>query len=104
VFKKCDEWSERAWKQQDAALCLNYIEALIKCADRVLPPGDPAKAQYHEFLGQLQHALGNAHTSRAEYKQALKLREGAGHQLTYWAARTRYMAQEKSLANLMDSK
>lgn len=104
VYRKTDEWAEKAWRLQDPSLCLNFIETLMKCLDRILQPNDPTRAQYHEFQGQLQHALGNAHTAKAEYGSALQIREKAGQGLCYWTARTRFMAQDKSLANFMDSK
>ncbi|CUG07226.1 Hypothetical protein, putative [Bodo saltans] len=36
VFKKLDAWSEAAWKEQDANLCIGLIESLQRCARRVL--------------------------------------------------------------------
>jgi len=104
VFQKLDLWAETSWKEQDARLCENYIDALLKCCQRVLPAEDVTIAQYHEFMGQIHHALGNAHTAKHEYGLALAIREKAGQGNTSWCNQTRKMALEKSLADFMDSK
>ena len=104
VFAKLDAWSEAAWKEQDASACVQYVEALQKCVNRVLEPCDPARSLYSEFLGQVNHALGNAHTARLEYFTAYQARLRAGHRFAHWSRCTRFMAAEKSLADYLDSK
>jgi Zn ribbon nucleic-acid-binding protein len=104
VFKKLDAWSEAAWKDQDANLCIGLIEGLQRCARRVLDPCDVSRAQFHEFMGQVHHAVGNAHTARHEYFTAYQIRLRAGTRLTHWSRKTQYMAAEKGLADLLDSR
>ena len=65
---------------------------------------DATKAQYLEFLGKVQHALGNAHTARDAYRRAWLARVACGQRLAWWTRATRYMAADKTLADLMDSK
>jgi hypothetical protein len=104
VFKKLDAWSEAAWKEQDGNMCIQYIETLQKCMSRVLDQCDPARSLYCEFLGQVNHALGNAHTARLEYFMGYQTRLRAGHRYAHWSRCTRFMAAEKSLADFLDSK
>ena len=145
VLRKLDEWAEVAWRAQDAPLCINILETLVKCCDRVGVGEDDAvllamaaegkgnaaatmreatsgrearraqgreageqpdttKAQYLEFLGKVHHALGNAHTSRDAYHRAYLARVACGQRLSWWCRVTRYMAEDKTLADLMDSK
>lgn len=104
VFRKLDAWSETAWKEQDANLCIGLIEALQRCSRRVLDPCDVSRAQFHEFMGQVHHAVGNAHTARYEYFLAYQIRLRAGARLTHWARKTQFMAAEKGLADLLDSR
>lgn len=140
VVRKLDAWADAAWQAQDAPLCINILETLIKCCDRcgvgeadreLLAVGaasaiesaaitgsderaarrarggeqrDPSKAQYYEFLGKVHHALGNAHSARECYRRALLVRTECGQGLTFWARATRFMVQDKALADLMDSK
>jgi hypothetical protein len=104
VFNKIDHWSEIAWKKQEAQMCVEYVEALQKCVRRVLDPCDVGRAQYHEFLGQVNHALGNAHTARYEYFLAFQIRVRAGQRYAHWTRKTRFMAAEKSLVDFLDSK
>ena len=104
VFRKIDEWSERAWRAQDANLCLECIDVLKRCVSRVLDDGDPARAQIFEFCGQVQHALGNAHTARHEYFVAHQHRVRCGQRLSHWARITGFMSNAKSLVDFLDSK
>jgi hypothetical protein len=132
VVRKLDDWAESAWREQNAELCCGVLEALIKCCDRAgaghdedllaiadgavvsggraarrrdrSSQGDVNKAQYLEFLGKVQHALGNAHTAQDCYRQALAARGAAGGALTFWYQATQFMAEDKTLADFMDSK
>eukprot|EP01062_Namystynia_karyoxenos_P073180 TRINITY_DN70017_c0_g1_i1.p1 TRINITY_DN70017_c0_g1~~TRINITY_DN70017_c0_g1_i1.p1 ORF type:complete len:524 (+),score=149.70 TRINITY_DN70017_c0_g1_i1:87-1574(+) len=103
-FRKLDEWAQRAWMEKDGLTTANMVEALIKCVDRVFPKFSPAKAQYHEFVAQVRHGLGEAHTARAHYVEAYRIREAAGHQHSWWSQKTKYMAFDKPLTELMDAK
>lgn len=103
IFRKLDEWSERAWKEQDALTCLEYIEAMKKSVARMFEQADPAKAQLNEFAGQVQHAVGHAHTSRYEYFSAYQQRLKAGQRFSHWCRLSGFMANVKSLVDLLDS-
>lgn len=104
VFRKLDAWSEQSWKAQDPNMCIGLIEALQRCARRVMDPCDASRAQYHEFMGQVHHAVGNAHTSRHEYFTAYQIRLRSGSRLAHWTRKTQFMAAEKGLADLLDSR
>lgn len=104
IFSKLERRGNESWLVQDARSCVDIGDVLLKCVDRVLQPNDPAKARYHEYLGRIHHALGNAHTARAEYLQALKIRELAGERGAAQYEMTKFMAIDKPLAELMDSK
>lgn len=103
-FRKLDEWAQRAFLEKDGLTTANMVEALIKCVDRVFTEHSPAKAQYHEFVAQVRHGLGEAYTARSHYQQAYQIRKKAGHHHTWWAQKTKYMAYDKPLTELMDSK
>lgn len=103
IFSKLDKWSERAWQEQDALSCLEYIDAMKKSVSRIFDPADPAKAQLNEFAGQVQHAVGHAHSSRYEYFAAYQQRLKAGHRFSHWCRLSGFMANAKSLVDLLDS-
>ncbi|KAJ9467305.1 Protein msta [Diplonema papillatum] len=104
AFRKLDVWAQKAWEEKDGETTANMVETLLKCAERVFPKNDPTLAQHHEFLGQIRHGMGEAHTSRYHYQEAYRIRKQAGHQHTYWCKKTKFMAEDKPLAELMDGK
>eukprot|EP00662_Eupelagonemidae_sp_cell21_P055741 gene55741-50543_t len=70
-FRKLDEWAQKSWMEKDGLSTANMVEALIKCLDR---------AQFHEFVAQVRHGMGEAHTARFHYKEAWEIRKTAGHE------------------------
>ena len=103
-FRKLDFWAQKAWEMKDGETTANMVEALLKCAERVFQKGDPVIAQYHEFIAQVRHGMGEAYTARDHFQRAYKIREAIGQKHTYWAKKTYYMAYDKPLAELMDGK
>ncbi|RNF04389.1 uncharacterized protein Tco025E_07954 [Trypanosoma conorhini] len=103
VFHKIDEWCQKAWKEQDASMCLEFLDVMQKSVHRVLDPCDPQMAQVHEFAAQANHAVGSAHTARYEYFLALQIRLRAGMRYAHWTRKTWFMAAEKPLAEFLDS-
>lgn len=104
VFRKIDQWSAKAWDAQEGQSCIDLIEILQKSVNRLADVCDVARAQYHEFLGQVNHALGNAHTARCEYFYGYQTRVRCGHRLEHWTRKAQFMAAEKSLVDYLDSR
>ncbi|RNE97147.1 hypothetical protein TraAM80_09473 [Trypanosoma rangeli] len=103
VFRKIDVWCQKAWQEQDASMCLEYLDLMQKSVHRVLDPCDPQMAQVHEFASQVNHALGSAHTARYEYFIALQIRLRAGMRYAHWTRKTWFMAAYKPLDEFLDS-
>eukprot|EP00755_Sulcionema_specki_P022505 Sspe_Gene.76683::Locus_47918_Transcript_1_1_Confidence_1.000_Length_1362::g.76683::m.76683/K11426/SMYD; SET and MYND domain-containing protein len=59
-FRKLDQWAQRSWQEKDGLTTANMVEAMLKCAERVFQKYDPAKAQFHEFIAQVRHGMGEA--------------------------------------------
>ena len=104
AFRKLDQWAQVAWESKEGETTANMAEALLKCATRVFQKNDPVIAQYNEFIAQVRHGMAEAYTAREHYQVAYKVRETLGEVHTYWAKKTRYMAYDKPLAELMDGK
>ena len=103
-FRKLDNWAHQAWKTKDGETTANMVETLLKCAERYFTKYDPSVAQFHEFLGQVRHGMGEAYTARHHYEKAYEIRKKSGHGDTYWAKKTKYMAFDKPLGEFMDGK
>ena len=128
VIRCMDIKSEEAWLSGDLTMAEQYVDLLIKAINRIITldnhiyhtegsyklhlnqnitlnhPCLDIYAQYLEFMAQIHHAQGNAHTTRHYFNLALIARGNAAQHLSYWYARTKYMALYKPLANYMDGK